>query len=89
MERRNLTIRRFGALSFGLGYFEDGEWVDHVSPSRVERNAGERPEGVPSTPAAVDLVHDWYGCCSDPAVVDPSILGWDIAIRAERAEAES
>ena len=26
---RRMILRRFGALSFGLGYFEDGTWIDH------------------------------------------------------------
>ena len=31
MHRRRLILRRFGALTFGLGYFEGGEWVDHTA----------------------------------------------------------
>ena len=31
MHRRNLILRRFGALSFGLGYFDAGTWVDHTA----------------------------------------------------------
>lgn len=31
MYRRNLILRRFGSLDFGLGYFEDGAWVDHTT----------------------------------------------------------
>ena len=30
MHRRNLIIRRFGTLDFGIGYYEDGAWVDHA-----------------------------------------------------------
>ena len=30
MHRRTLVMRRFGELSFGLGYVEDGVWVDHA-----------------------------------------------------------
>ena len=30
MHRRTLIMRRFGEMSFGLGYVEDGVWVDHA-----------------------------------------------------------
>jgi hypothetical protein len=31
MYRPTLILRRFGAMSFGLGYLEDGAWVDHTT----------------------------------------------------------
>jgi hypothetical protein len=31
MHRPTLILRRFGAVSFGLGYYEEGEWVDHTA----------------------------------------------------------
>ena len=31
MHRPTLILRRFGAVSFGLGFFEDGTWVDHTT----------------------------------------------------------
>ena len=53
--RRRLVIRRYGALSFGLGYLEDGIWVDHttVPASAVEEDA------------ATAAVHAALGCCVD------------------------
>ena len=55
MHRRKLTLRRFGALSFGLGYFEEGVWIDHLAGP-----AGE-------TDAALEAVHAWLDCCGDRA----------------------
>jgi len=31
MHRPTLILRRFGAVSFGLGFFEGGTWVDHTT----------------------------------------------------------
>ena len=31
MHRPTLILRRFGTVSFGLGYLEDGAWVDHTT----------------------------------------------------------
>jgi hypothetical protein len=57
MHRRRLVIRRFGAMSFALGYDEDGAWVDHA-------------EGVDgrSAIASMDLAlwdaaHTFFDCC--------------------------
>jgi len=55
MERRRLTIRRFGPMSFGIGYYlEDGVWVDHSTV----------PDAVADDEEAMALLHDWYGCCA-------------------------
>lgn len=66
MHRRNLILRRFGALTFGLGYFEDGEWVDHTELG--DRGAGlEIPGALAETDRAA--IHAWLGCC--PELADP------------------
>jgi len=52
MHRRNLIIRRFGALDFGIGYYEHGVWVDHADD-------GAAPFGASS----LDAVHEWLRCC--------------------------
>jgi hypothetical protein len=64
MHRRNLTVRRFSALSFGLGYFEDGVWVDHTIADRpmLQPVADERRPA--SDRVDVDAVHHWYTCCA-------------------------
>ena len=54
MHRRNLILRRFGALSFGLGYFEDGTWIDHAPGDGLVTDAD----------ADIQAVHAWLGCCS-------------------------
>jgi hypothetical protein len=51
MRQRTLVIRRFGVMSFGIGYYEDGEWVDHAFADATD---GVQP----------DEVHGWYGCCA-------------------------
>ena len=70
MHRRTLIMRRFGELSFGLGYVEDGVWVDHaVAIARGEdllANASEADR------AALDAIHAWFACC-DGAVSDAEV----------------
>ena len=53
MHRRNLVVRRFGVLSFGLGYFEDGVWIDHEAGDGLLTDA--EPE--------IQAVHAWLPCC--------------------------
>ena len=48
--QRTLVIRRFGAMSFGIGYYEDGVWIDHASGDPADDPWGD--------------VHGWYGCCA-------------------------
>lgn len=54
MYRRNLVLRRFGALSFGLGYVEDGIWIDHAPGDGLLVGAD----------AEMQAVHAWLGCCA-------------------------
>jgi hypothetical protein len=67
MHRRTLIMRRFGELSFGLGYVVEGVWVDHaVAIARGEdllTNASEADR------AALDAIHAWFACC-DGAISD-------------------
>jgi hypothetical protein len=63
MHRGNLIIRRFGALDFGIGYYDDGVWVDHAHDS-AERSGA----------APMDTVHDWLACCH-PADSEPIPIG--------------
>jgi hypothetical protein len=74
MPQRNLVIRRFGSLSFGIGYYEDGVWVDHTAADAGDEAArGE----------LTDDIHGWYGCCGSDAADTAAIAKW----RAERAPA--
>lgn len=66
MHRRTLVLRRFGGMSFALGCFEDGDWVDHTVlrqrpgwPEPAEMTAVER--------SALDAVHTWFDCCQGQA----------------------
>ena len=53
MYRRTLILRRFGALSFGLGYFEGGAWIDHREDDSLIADAD--PD--------IQAVHALLGCC--------------------------
>jgi hypothetical protein len=65
MHRRTLVMRRFGDLSFGLGYLEDGVWVDHaVAAARGEDVLGD---ASPAERAALDAIHAWFACCDGTA----------------------
>lgn len=60
MHRRNLILRRFGALSFGLGYFDAGTWVDHTAlPDRG------RDLAIAGAASAADraAIHTMLSCC--------------------------
>jgi hypothetical protein len=72
MHRRNLILRRFGALSFGIGYFEDGVWVDH---------AAEGPESLAGADPAMRAIHESLRCCMDERRVIPI----EAAVIVERA----
>lgn len=69
MHRRTLIVRRFGELSFGLGYVEDGIWIDHAAAMAggedllEDATAGER--------AALDAIHAWFDCCGEPVAAIP------------------
>ncbi len=63
MDRRRLILRRFDALSIGLGAYENGTWVDHT----VLADAGA-VFSSPADRAALDALHAWFDCCAAPAV---------------------
>jgi hypothetical protein len=54
MNRRKLVVRRFGVLSFGLGYFEDGIWIDHLAAPAGDTDGPE-----------MAAIHAWLDCCGD------------------------
>ena len=56
MDRRKLILRRFGALTFGLGYFEDGVWVDHLAAPAAETDD-----------PAIAAIHAALDCCGNRA----------------------
>jgi hypothetical protein len=67
MHRRSLIVRRFGVASFGLGYLEDGVWVDHALA--VARGEDLLVDASPADRAALDAIHTWFSCC-DGAITD-------------------
>ena len=61
MHRRSLIIRRFGELSFGLGFVEDGVWEDHSAA--VARGENILADATAADRAALDAFHAWFACC--------------------------
>ena len=59
MYRRSLVLRRFGPVDFGLGYFENGAWIDHTS-------LADGGAGLGLADGAFSAVHDLLGCCRKP-----------------------
>jgi len=70
MHRRTLIMRRFGELSFGLGYVEDGVWVDHARA--IARGEDLLANASEADRAALDAIHAWFACC-DGAVSDVEV----------------
>jgi hypothetical protein len=56
-------MRRFGVMSFGLGYVEDGIWVDHALA--IARGEDLVADASPADRAALDAIHAWFSCCDD------------------------
>lgn len=52
-------------MSFGLGYFENGIWVDHSGSEGAASQSGN---------GALDAVHQWYGCCADSTAAQSSVI---------------
>ena len=59
-------------MSFGLGYFENGTWVDHSVPEGV---AAPSPDPSASNGVTMEVVHGWYRCCADSTAAQPSASG--------------
>jgi len=68
MDRRKLILRRFGALTFGLGYFEDGVWIDHLAAP-----------GVGTDDPEIAAVHAWLDCCGNGAHDLAAVIAVDVA----------
>jgi hypothetical protein len=66
MHRRSLILRRFGELSFGLGYVEDGVWIDHAAATA--RGEDLLVDASPADLAALDAIHAWFNCCDGGTV---------------------
>ena len=60
MYRPTLILRRFGAVAFGLGYLQDGEWVDHTT--LPDRGRDLDIAGA-STAADRRAIHSMLECC--------------------------
>ena len=62
MHRPTLILRRFGPLTFGLGYYDGGTWFDH-----------EPTDGATAGDEAMDVVHGWLSCCESATDEEPSV----------------
>ena len=69
MHRRNLVLRRFGAVDFGLGYFEDGAWIDHTT-------LADGGACLAIDDGEFAAIHDLLECCriADPARSDTALV---------------
>jgi hypothetical protein len=72
MYRRTLVLRRFGPLSFGLGYFEDGVWVDHAEAADAGADGLSTETDVGG--AQLDVIHAWLDCCRDTDDPGPTMV---------------
>jgi hypothetical protein len=68
MHRRTLIMRRFGEMSFGLGYVEDGVWIDHAVA--VARGEDLLATASPADRGALDAIHAWFACCDGGAITE-------------------
>ena len=80
MHRRTLTLRRFGPMSFGLGYFEDGVWVDHSTPNVVGQHELSDQDERGTREEPMDLVHQWFTCCSEQVTDGPPTIRPRVAV---------
>lgn len=77
MHRRILVLRRFGPVDFGLGYFEDGAWIDHTTLADGGASLG-------IADGSFGAVHDLLACCratdaarADGLAVRPRSIGFE------------
>ena len=75
MNRRNLILRRHGAMTFGLGYYQDGVWVDHLAADHAGVHESADGRAAQEEGAAIDVVHQWFSCCADP--LEPELRAAD------------
>jgi hypothetical protein len=68
MQRRTLIMRRFGVMSFGLGYVEDGVWIDHAVA--IARGEDLLSGATDADRAALDAIHAWFMCCDGAMALD-------------------
>ena len=82
-------------MTFELGYFQDGVWVDHRAADRADVRAlvGEDLREHDDDP--IDTIHQWFSCCADTvepeiAVADPAgaVPAVGIALQAVAATAQ-
>jgi hypothetical protein len=80
MDRQKLIVRRFGALSFGLGYFEDGIWIDHLAAPGATIDSDADSEAETDT-AGIAAIHALLDCCGHGAARPLAAITVDAATR--------
>ena len=94
MHRPKLILRRHGAMTFGIGYFQDGVWVDHLVADHPAAPEAADDWDADGDATAMDAVHEWFSCCADrvelelpaaePAGAAPAFVLQAVAATAER-----
>jgi hypothetical protein len=66
-------------MTFGLGYFQDGVWIDHLAAgdAAIQEATGHAADDV----SAIDAIHQLFSCCIDPVDGEPSLVGRDDAVQ--------
>ena len=82
MDKPVLTIRRFGPLSFGIGYVRDGVWIDHSTLP-----AGEIED--PQSRGLMAVVHEMYGCCEGDIPTTIATIPVERPVDGERVQVGS
>jgi hypothetical protein len=80
MHRPNLIVRRHGAMTFGLGYFQDGVWIDHLAAgdAATQEAAGH---AAADDVTSIDAIHQLFSCCVDAVDGELSLMDRDDSVQ--------
>ena len=67
-------------MTFGLGYFQDGVWVDHLAADDAALQGSADGPVAQHDPAAIDAVHQWFSCCADPVERELTVVDGESTI---------
>jgi hypothetical protein len=81
MHRPNLILRRHGPLTFGLGYFQEGVWIDHLAADDAAIGEAIGAMQVTDEATAIDAIHQLLSCCPDPVDAQLPIVERDDAVQ--------
>jgi hypothetical protein len=82
-------------MTFELGYFRDGVWVDHRAADRAGVRGAVGEDGRGDEPDPIETIHQWFSCCADTvepeiAIADPAgaVLAVGVTLQAVAAAAQ-